>query len=192
MAKAAKTGATAGTGRRTARLKVFRTPIGFHDAWVAAPSRKAALAAWGADRDLFARGVAEEVTDPAAMAAPLAQPGVVLRTSRGSVAEQLAALPATKKRTTEATPATATAAARPRRAPRPDRAALDAAEAAVATADRRCRQVTEEFDAREAELARERRTAERAARDAARKEARALERAQADYARAMTAWEESR
>ncbi len=31
------------------KLKVFRTPAGFHDAYVAAPSRKAALAAWGAD-----------------------------------------------------------------------------------------------------------------------------------------------
>jgi hypothetical protein len=29
-----------------AKLKVFRTPIGFHDAYVAAPSKKAALAAW--------------------------------------------------------------------------------------------------------------------------------------------------
>jgi hypothetical protein len=27
------------------KLKVFRTPIGFHDAYVAAPSRKAALEA---------------------------------------------------------------------------------------------------------------------------------------------------
>ena len=33
---------------RTGRLKVFRTSIGFHDAYVAAPSRKAALEAWGA------------------------------------------------------------------------------------------------------------------------------------------------
>jgi hypothetical protein len=27
---------------RVAKLKVFRTPIGFHDAYVAAPSQKAA------------------------------------------------------------------------------------------------------------------------------------------------------
>ena len=45
------------------KLKVFRTSAGFDDAYVAAPSRKAALAAWGADADLFARGVAEEVSD---------------------------------------------------------------------------------------------------------------------------------
>ena len=49
---------------RTPRLKVYRMPIGFHDAYVAAPSRKAALAAWGSDADLFARGVAEQVDDP--------------------------------------------------------------------------------------------------------------------------------
>ena len=44
-------------------LKVYRTPIGFHDAYVAAPSQKAALAAWGADANLFARGSAEQVTE---------------------------------------------------------------------------------------------------------------------------------
>ena len=36
-----------------AKLKVFRTAIGFHDAYVASPSRAAALRAWGADTDLF-------------------------------------------------------------------------------------------------------------------------------------------
>jgi hypothetical protein len=35
---------------RAAKLKVFRTPIGFHDAYVAAPSQKAALEAWEATR----------------------------------------------------------------------------------------------------------------------------------------------
>jgi len=76
-----------------AKLKVFRTPIGFHDAYVAAPSRKAALAAWGADADLFARGVAELVTDPKLMAEPLEKPGEVIRRVRGTAAEHIAALP---------------------------------------------------------------------------------------------------
>ena len=51
---------------RKRRLKVFRTAIGFHDAYVAAPSRKAALEAWGTDKDLFARGVARllDVLEP--------------------------------------------------------------------------------------------------------------------------------
>jgi hypothetical protein len=84
------------------KLKVFRTPTGFHDAYVAAPSRKAALAAWGAEADLFARGTAEEVTDTRLMAEPLAHPGEVIRVSRGDLAAQLEALgprkqPAAKK-----------------------------------------------------------------------------------------------
>jgi hypothetical protein len=74
------------------KLKVFRTAVGFHDAYVAAPSRKAALAAWGTGKDLFARGAAEEVTDPALTAAPLRQPGEVISILRGTAADQLAAL----------------------------------------------------------------------------------------------------
>lgn len=31
------------------KLKVFCTPIGFHDAYVAAPSQKAALEVWDTD-----------------------------------------------------------------------------------------------------------------------------------------------
>jgi len=53
-------------------LKVFRTAIGFHDAYVAAPTMKAALAAWGAERNLFASGRAERVTDPKLTRAALA------------------------------------------------------------------------------------------------------------------------
>ena len=85
-------------GAMPRKLKVFRTPIGFHDAYVAASSRKAALAAWGADADLFARGVAEEVTDPTLTAAPLARPGEVVRVVRGTMAEHLAALPRCRRR----------------------------------------------------------------------------------------------
>jgi chromosome segregation ATPase len=79
------------------KLKVFRTPTGFHDAYVAAPSRKAALAAWGSDADLFARGVAEEITDPQLMAEPLEHPGKVIKLSRGDLAAQLKALGPRKK-----------------------------------------------------------------------------------------------
>ena len=76
------------------KVKVFVVPAGFHDAYVAAPSRKAALAAWGSEHDLFARGIAQEVSDPALMAEPLAHPGEVIKRSRGTSAEQIAALPA--------------------------------------------------------------------------------------------------
>ena len=48
---------------RKQKLKVFVTSIGFHDAYVAAPSQKAALEAWGADSNIFAQGIAEQVTD---------------------------------------------------------------------------------------------------------------------------------
>jgi hypothetical protein len=50
-------------------LKVLRTAAGFHDASVAATNRKAALAARGSRADLFARGMAEQVTDPELTAA---------------------------------------------------------------------------------------------------------------------------
>ena len=110
------------------KLKVFRTPIGFHDAYVAVPSRKAALAAWGSDADLFARGVAEEVTDPKLAKEPLAHPGEVIKLSRGDLPAHLKALPKRKRaKAREAEPA-----AKPRKPkPPPKRDKLDAAEAAV-------------------------------------------------------------
>jgi hypothetical protein len=132
------------------KLKVFRTPIGFHDAYVAASSRRAALEAWGSDADLFARGIAELVTDDALTAEPLASPGQVIKRLRGSAEEQLAALPAAApspkrpgrrssdrkaKRSGsqgEEAPAsskkTPKSKPRPRSKPRPSRAALDRAE----------------------------------------------------------------
>ncbi len=64
---------------RQQKLKVFRAPIGFHDVYVAAPSRKAALEARGSDHDLFARGMAEEVVDPELIREPLARPGEIIR-----------------------------------------------------------------------------------------------------------------
>lgn len=85
-----------GGGRR--KLKVFRTPIGFHDAYVAAPSQKAAPEAWGSDSNLFARGSAEQVTDPKLTKEPLERPGQVVRRSRGSEAEQIRALGVDKKK----------------------------------------------------------------------------------------------
>ena len=165
-----------------AKLKVFRTPIGFHDAYVAAPSQKAALAAWGSDADLFARGVAELVTDDALTAEPLAHPGEVIRRLRGTAAEQLAAAPPREKR-----PAPK-AAAQARPAPRPDRKDLDAAEAAVAQAEQRHRVTEEQLAAEERALAERRRTLRAdwaAARDRLEAERDA---AAARYADAVAAW----
>lgn len=145
---------------RATRLKVYRTVAGFADAYVAASSQKAALAAWGSDKDLFARGLAEIVTDPALTAAPLAAPGTVIRRSRGTAAEQLAALPYTPARA-----APKPSAPPARRTPKPDRAALDAAEAALEQAEADARAVAKNFAEREAALACERRAAEHAVRE---------------------------
>jgi len=127
-----------------ARLKVYVTPIGFHDAYVAATSQKAALAAWGADVDLFARGAASVVTDKDLAAEPLASPGTVIRRLRGTAAEQIAAL---GKATGPARPRggarpvadrdRATAKAKPKGKPRPSRKKLDTAEATLAVAQAR-------------------------------------------------------
>jgi hypothetical protein len=117
------------------KLKVFRMPIGFEDAYVAAPSRKAALEAWGAEHDQFARGVAEEVTDPALMKEPLAHPGEVIRLSRGDLARQLKALPRRAADKRSGTSAPAAKKAKPK--PPPKRDKLDAAEQAVAAMRKR-------------------------------------------------------
>ena len=152
------------------QLKVYRTPIGFHDAYVAAPSQKAALEAWGSDANLFARGVAEIVTDPALTKEPLANPGTVVRRLRGSADDHFAALPKAKAKAARKvladsvpapTPTSAPApAAPPKPNPRPSRAKLDAAEEALDAADRRHRDELADICRREEALAKERRTIE--------------------------------
>lgn len=115
------------------KLKVFRTVAGFNDAYVAATSRKAALAAWGATADLFASGAAEQVTDGALMVDPLARPGEVILKSRGGLAEQLKALgPRNKAHKKTKTASEEPAPKRPSRPP--DRSALDRAESALESA----------------------------------------------------------
>ena len=117
------------------KLKVFRTPIGFHDAYIAAPSRKAALEAWGASADLFARGIAEEVTEARLTAEPLKRPGEVIRISRGDLAAQLKALGPRKKKA-KATADEPEPKPRKRSKP-PSRDRLDKAEAALEEATKR-------------------------------------------------------
>ena len=72
-------------------LKVYRTTIGFHDAYIATTSQKAALEAWGSERNLFSMGAAQVVTDPALTAEPLAHPGRIIRVSRGNLEAHLKA-----------------------------------------------------------------------------------------------------
>lgn len=137
-------------------LKVFRTPIGFHDAYVAAPSQKAALAAWGSDADLFARGMAEVVTDPALTAEPLARPGEVVRRLRGSPAEQLAAAAPVAKKLARSKGLRSGPDTQPQ-VQRPTRDAVEAAEQALARAEDRQRDDERGLAAEEAGLAEQRR-----------------------------------
>src|SRR5215207_276752 len=101
------------------KLKVYRTPIGFHDAYVAAPSQKAALAAWGVDHNLFAKGMADVVTDPDLAKEPLSKPGTVIKRLRGTAAEQLAALASDPPRRTQAPREERRGTREPRAKPRP-------------------------------------------------------------------------
>jgi colicin import membrane protein len=65
-------------------LKTYVTSVGFFDLAVAAPSMKAALEAWGGERNLFQHGYARETQDPEIIAAATAKPGVVLKRPLGS------------------------------------------------------------------------------------------------------------
>jgi hypothetical protein len=163
---------------RSQKLKVYRTPIGFHDAYVAAPSQKAALEAWGSDVNLFARGIAEIVTDEALMEEPLASPGAVIRRLRGTPEEQIAALPPDRPRVRRPSTTSDTDTLRPRKTvskstapdtparaeikrpapkPRPSRAKLEETERRLDELLQQQKKADEELRTRERQLARERR-----------------------------------
>ena len=73
------------------KLKVFCTTSGFHDSIVAAPSKPAALKAWGAKTDLFSMGAARLVTDPKIAKKALDRPGEVIRLKRSGGGEVVVA-----------------------------------------------------------------------------------------------------
>ena len=172
------------------KLKVFRTPIGFHDAYVAAPTKKAALEAWGTDANLFARGTAEEVTDAKLTAAPLERPGEVIRVSRGDLSAQLKALGPRKKSSAKGkAEVKPEPKRRARHKPPPRRDKVDAAEAALDEArerhDKEAAALEKKRDALERQL-----EALRAAQDneTARLE-RARDKAREAYRDALEKWE---
>jgi len=144
------------------RLKVYATRIGFHDVVVAAPSQKAALAAWDVREDLFGRGAAQVVDDDTpARESALAQPGVVLSRAIGEAgdfhAQAKTPARAPKAAARPKPPKTPKASKAEPARPAPDRSALTVAEAALAALDREVRQTQAEFarerralDAREA------------------------------------------
>jgi hypothetical protein len=178
---------------RKQKLKVFRTPIGFHDAYVAAPSQKAALEAWGADANLFAQGIAEQVTDEKLIEEPLARPGEVIKRLRGSAAEHLAAADATPRRKAKEVEApefpakpVKTKPSKPK--PRPRRDDLDAAEEALERAEKKQRKELRKMDERIQSLERERRDLQRKHELERDKLADKRERARSAYDKAMEAW----
>ena len=178
---------------RKQKLKVFRTPIGFHDAYVAAPSQKAALEAWGADSNIFAQGIAEQVTDPELMEEPLASPGKVIKKVRGSADEHLAELNRTPTRKKESGKEKGGDIVPPKRKgkpkPRPSRDELDAAEEAIEKAEKKQRKKLADLDGKIRQLELKRRELQRkheAERDRLAEE---QARARSAYERAMRAWE---
>ena len=192
-----------GSGRK--KLKVFRTPIGFHDAYVAAPSQKAALEAWGTDTDLFARGVAEGVTDPTLTKEPLERQGEVVRVLRGSAEEQVRALGQSHRSgTSMGTRQSATKTAKedrpsPRPSPsrgrgrkkrgrRPSSAAVDRAEAALERAEARHRAALDKLKAEAEALDKRRRALERKQRAEREKLNHALDTARERFRKAMEEW----
>jgi hypothetical protein len=65
-------------------LKVYVTRIGFHETIVAAPSQRAALAAWGVTRNLFSNGRAHDTRDAEMCRLALSLPGQVFARPAGS------------------------------------------------------------------------------------------------------------
>ena len=169
------------------KLKVFRTPIGFHDAYVAAPSQKAALEAWGTDTNLFAAGAAELVTDPKLTQEPLAHPGEIIRKVRGSLDEHVRALGEKPKRKPRSADVDEP---KKKRGPKPSRAAVDKAEKAVEIAEARHRATAEKLKAEEEELERRSRDLERKQREERDRLSEALDEARERYRTAMANWAE--
>ncbi len=143
------------------RLKVFATRIGFHDLVVAAPSQKAALAAWDVRENLFAQGAADITQDLKAEAAALASPGMVLSRAIGDSGDfhRDAKTPDTAPAVTKkAGRAKAVAPTKPQQdkpkpaKPKPDRAALSAAERALAELDDETRRLAQAFDKERKEI----------------------------------------
>lgn len=132
------------------KLKVFCTPVGFYDALVAAPSQKAALKAWGTTTDLFAAGRASVVEDPALQAEALARPGEVVKRPRGDEAAMLGPEPGpAPERGKAERPKPKLRLVKPEP---PDRSELDAAERAVADAERELAIGLEDIAEKRAEL----------------------------------------
>jgi hypothetical protein len=174
------------------QLKVYRTAVGFRDAYVAAPSRAAALRAWGTGKDLFARGAAEEVTDTALTGEALSKPGEVVYRTRGGLEEQVAALGALPARGARRAESDRTEPPKRKQAaprPRPSRADLEAADAKIADLLHEQEQAEAALRQRERALAAERKKIE----ERCARQLEALQdkqkKARRDYEAALRKWE---
>lgn len=126
------------------RLKAFQAHLGFFETVVAARSQEAALQAWGSRQNLFRNGTATQASDPDAIAAALAHPGVVLKRlagSKDSFSEQ-PPLPKTKRAHHP----------EPRRKKPPDRSKVAAAERALSQLRQQREIMRAEFEQREKNL----------------------------------------
>lgn len=183
---------------------MFRTPIGFHDAYVAATSQKAALEAWGAESNLFAQGIAEPVSDPKLMKAPLERSGEVIKILRGSTEEQIRALAAARSKTrsraanddpsempsprSRLREGPAERERQKKRPPRPSRSAVDKAERALKEAEQEHRQATKALrDEEKAFAERRRKLEEKQERELGRLRS-AADEAQDQYRDSMAQW----
>jgi hypothetical protein len=176
---------------RKQKLKVFRTPIGFHDAYVAAPSRKAALEAWGADSNIFAQGIAEEVIDPTLMEEPLAEPGKVIRRVRASAEEHFAELErrAPKKKVARKEKDGGNVVElKPKSKPKPSRDEVDAADEALEKAGKKQRRKLAEIDETMRELELRRRELQREYEKERDSLERRRDKAKSAYDRALREW----
>ena len=174
---------------RKQKLKVFVTPIGFHDAYVAAPSQKAALEAWGADSNIFAQGIAEQVIDPKLMEEPLASPGKVIKRVRGSADEHFAELDRAAPKKKAAKESGKVVQLKPKKPkPKPSRDELDAAEEALEKAEKKQRKKLREIDQELQALERKRRELQRKIEAERDKLAEKAEQARAKYEQAMREW----
>ena len=176
---------------RKQKLKVFVTPIGFHDAYVAAPSQKAALEAWGADSNICAAGIAEQVTDPKLMEEPLANPGKVIKKVRGSADEHFAELDRSAKKKKPAKVKSGEVVelkpkAKPK--PKPKRDELDAAEEALEKAAKKQRKKLAEIDGEIQALERKRRELQRKHETERDKLEATRDKARSTYEQAMRDW----
>lgn len=143
--------------------------------------------------NIFAQGIAEQVTDPKLMEEALANPGKVIKKVRGSADEHVAALeraPARKK-AAQATDQGGKLVELKRRAkpkPKPSREELDAAEGALEKADKKQRKELRKLDERMQALERELRELKRKHEKNRDKLTAKRDRARSAYDQAMRKW----